>query len=399
MFVHLGVRPIHSIFAAIMACAVIIFLFQPVQAKTTIMLTDDISISYARGQMDAQQFKGELFDVEILRNGRVIGTADRILSVTEVTSGSDDFVIKQFEADNFQANDNDIFVTAETIRLTGLSLAWLAHQLDMPLDWLSDLADLSDSSPLDAQQFRYKMENIVVTSEDTSLAMSIPLIRSIPVAFDQLSDGTRFVSSAGVEMPTLQLSHTGAHDDLHEFRAFLEAAGLPYLELSLSLRQKNTVIGPDVESQLVTEFGITRLFDFLLDTKLLISQEAFAVMLDVLGQPDEFDDNLLYFTTETRLSHLDIMLSDLGVLAMMERSGNVPPYPILAEQLRGLMISLLPETGPKMAQEIEKFLLTGGTLHISADPDSPVQLQELGIIFLMPDYVVNQTNLRVRHVP
>ena len=64
--------------AAVIAIAVFCSFSQIAQAKTTVKIDDNYAISYLRGQFETTPYKGELFDVEILEDGALIGTADHL---------------------------------------------------------------------------------------------------------------------------------------------------------------------------------------------------------------------------------------------------------------------------------------------------------------------------------
>ena len=64
--------------AAVIAIAAFCGYSQMAHAKTTVTIDDNFAISYLRGQFETTPYKGELFDVEILEDGALIGTADHL---------------------------------------------------------------------------------------------------------------------------------------------------------------------------------------------------------------------------------------------------------------------------------------------------------------------------------
>ena len=361
---------------------------QPAQTKTTITLDDNLAISFESGQLDTRQYQGEIFDVELLEDGMLVATASRVLLKSEGSFEEPDLIIRQFEVDNLEAADDGLFVLAQTIRVRDLHLGWLA-----------DDAPSTTINPLDWQQAVYQMENIEIIDENAGYALAIPRFATMPLAFDQLSDGTAFLASGGVEMPYMQILPFGDSAAAIAFETFLDSAGLPYLELALLAQQQNRIQGADIISDSEMQIRMAGLFDLLIRSEFHTSEDAFFLLSDPEMWGDEAEEYLSYLAAETKLGSFKMDMRDLGLLAFIDQTGAFPPYPILAKQMKGIMSSFLPETGPELASAIERFMIEGGALQLSARPNTPFRLEDFAAALFMADFVVRQINLNTIHTP
>lgn len=365
-----------------------LLLLQPVQAKTTIKLENNMAISFASGQLDSNNYQGEIFDVEILEDGEVMAIADRLLVEADGELEEANYIIKQFEADNFQGFDDGIFMSARSIVMT-----------DFYLGWLLDDPDIGYAPPQDWQGLSYQATDLEIINEEAGIALSVPRLQSTDVSFGQLPDGTTYLASAGFEMPVLQILPFGESENARAFEAWLQTADLRYLELALSLQQENNLQGPDMISLSRSDITLTGLFDLQLQTQLQASQDAYLLLSDPTIWADDGVDYLSFLAAETKLGHFDVTMRDLGLRDNIQQSGQIPPFPILAEQLTSILNSFLPETGPMIAGEIETFMIEGGALQIAARPATPFKLEDLAMALFMPDFVVRQINLQAVHSP
>ena len=388
MFALNRLRDIHATIAVLVTLAVTMLFHQSVQAKTTITLQDNFAISFSSGQLDSRSYQGEIFDVELSQDGEVVATADRVLLMADDTYDEPNYFVQQFEIDNLNAIEDEIFITAQTIRMTDLYLGWL----------LSD-EELSHGRPIDWRLVTYKLGNIEVMDENAGYAISVPHLESTPLDFGQLPNGERFLASVGIKMPFMQIRPIGDSENAREFKAWLSAAGIPNLELAFSTRQQNIIQGTDILSDSQVQVKLAGLFDFLLRSEFYTSQEAYLTLSDPTMWTNSEDDYLSYLAANTKLGRLKIDMRDLGLLDFIEQTGEIPPYPILAEQLQSIMTSFLPETGPELARAIGSFMMDSGALHISATPSEPFRVEDLAVALFMPDFVVRQINLKVIHTP
>ena len=383
-----ALQRILKINTAIAATAAALLVSQATYAKTTITLDDDLAISFSSGQLDTRRYQGEIFDAELLENGEIIATADRVLLLTEGTFEEPDFIVRQFEIDNLEGGEDDISINARTVRISNLHLGWL-----------SDDAEMTPANPLDWQQVAYQMEAVEIIDENAGYALFVPRFATMPLDFDQLSDGTPFLASGGVEMPFMQILPIGDSSEAREFETWLNSAGLPHIELAFFARQQNALEGADVVSDSLMEMRLTGLFDLLIRSEFYTSEDAFHVFSDPTIWADGGEEYLTYLVAETKLGSFKIDMRDLGLLQFIEQTGEIPPYPLLAAQLQGIMGSFLPETGPALANAIGSFMTDSGALHLSATPDTPFRLEDFAAALFMPDFVVRQINLTAIHTP
>ena len=379
---------IHKTNIASIAIAASFALGETAHAKTTITLDDNLAISFLSGQLDTRRYQGEIFDVELFEDGALVAIADRVLLKSEGSFEDPDLVIRQFEVDNLEAVDDSLFLTAQTIRVRDLHLGWLA-----------DDAPSTTVNPLDWQQASYQMENIEIIDENAGYALAIPRFATMPFEFDQLSDGTAFLASGGFEMPYMQILPFGDSAGAIEFETWLDSAGLSYLEFAFLAQQQNSIQGADIISDSVMQMRMAGLFDLLIRTEFYTSEDAFFLLSDPDMWRDEAEAYLSYLAAETKLGSFKINMRDLGLLAFIDQTGELPPYPILAEQMKGIMGSFLPETGPELARAIEGFMIEGGALQLSATPNTPFRIEDFAAALFMPDFVVRQISLNAIHTP
>ena len=381
-------RYIHKTNMAGIAIAILFALGQTAQAKTIITLDDNLAISFLSGQLDTRRYQGEIFDVELLEDGVLVALADRVLLKTEGSFDEPNLVIRQFEVDNLETVDDSLFLTAQTIRVR-----------DLHLGWLSDDKPSTAVNSVDWQQAFYQMENIEIIDENSGYALAIPRFETMPIEFDQLSDGTAFLASGGFEMPYMQILPFGDSPSAIEFETWLNTAGLPYLEFAFLAQQKNSIQDAEIISDSEMQMRMAGLFDLLIHTKFYTSEDAFFLLSDTDMWRDEAETYLSYLVAETKLGSFKINMRDLGLLAFINQTGELPPYPILAEQMKDIMGSFLPETGPELARAIESFMIEGGALQLSATPNTPFRIEDFAAALLMPDFVVRQINLNAIHTP
>ena len=381
-------RYIHKTNMAGIAIATFLALGQTAQAKTIITLDDNLAISFLSGQLDTRRYQGEIFDVELLEDGVLVALADRVLLKSEGSFDEPNLVIRQFEVDNLEAVDDSLFLIAQTIRVR-----------DLHLGWLSDDTPSRRVNPADWQQASYQMENIEIIDENSGYALAIPRFETMPLEFDQLSDGTAFLTSGGFEMPYMKILPFGDSASAIEFETWLDTAGLPYVEFAFLAQQQNSIQDADIISDSVMQMRMAGLFDLLIHTKFYTSEDAFLVLSDTDMWSDEAETYLSYLVAETKLGSFKINMRDLGLLAFIDQTGELPPYPILAEQMKGIMGSFLPETGPELARAIESFMIDGGALQLSATPNTPFRIEDFAAALFMPDFVMRQINLNAIHTP
>ena len=379
---------IHKTNMAGIAIAILFALGQTAQAKTIITLDDNLAISILSGQLDTRRYQGEIFDVELLEDGVLVALADRVLLKTEGSFDEPNLVIRQFEVDNLEAVDDSLFLTAQTIRVR-----------DLHLGWLSDDTPSTTVNSVDWQQAFYQMENIEIIDENSGYALAIPRFETMPLEFGQLSDGTAFLASGGFEMPYMQILPFGDSPSAIEFETWLNTAGLPYLEFAFIAQQKNSIQDAEIISDSEMQMRMAGLFDLLIHTKFYTSEDAFLLLSDTDMWRDEAETYLSYLVAETKLGSFKINMRDLGLLAFIDQTGELPPYPILAEQMKGIMGSFLPETGPELARAIESFMIDGGALQLSATPNTPFRIEDFAAALFMPDFVMRQINLNAIHTP
>ena len=381
-------RYIHKTNMAGIAIATFFALGQAAQAKTIITLDNNFAISFLSGQLDTRRYQGEIFDVELLEDGVLVALADRVLLKSEGSFDEPNFVISQFEVDNLEAVVDSLLLTAQNIRVR-----------DLHLGWLSDDTPITTVNPVDWQQASYHMENIEIIDENSGYALAIPRFETMPLEFDQLSDGTAFLASGGFEMPYMQILPFGDSASAIEFETWLDTAGLPYVEFAFLAQQQNSIQDADIISDSVMQMRMAGLFDLLIHTKFYTSEDAFFLLSDTDMWSDEAETYLSYLVAETKLGSFKINLRDLGLLAFIDQTGELPPYPILADQMKGIMGSFLPETGPELARTIESFMIEGGALQLSATPNTPFRIEDFAAALFMPDFVMRQINLNAIHTP
>ena len=357
-------------------------------AQTTITLDDDLAISFSSGQLDTRRYQGEIFDAELIENGEVVATADRVLLITEGTFEEPDFIVRQFEIDNLESGEDGVSLNARSAKISNMHLGWLA-----------DDAASTPTNPLDWQQASYQMEAVEFVSEDDGLAIFVPRLATMPLNFDELSDGTPFLASGGFEMPFMQILPAGDGETAQEFSSWLNAAGIPHIELALFARQQNALQGADIISDSLLEIRMAGLFDLLIRSEFYTSEQAFLMLSDPAILTGDEGEYLAYLAAESKLGNFKIDMRDLGLLSFIEDTGEIPPYPLLAAQLQALMGSFLPETGPELAASIGKFMTDGGALHLSATPDAPFRIEDFAAAIFMPDFVARQLNLTAIHTP
>ena len=373
---------------AVIAIAVLCVYSQMAQAKTTITLDDNLAISFMRGQIDTRQYQGEIFDVEILNNGELVATADRILLKSEGTFKEPDYVIQQFEVDNIVAFEDGMFINVQSIQARDFHLGWLADDMTS-----------TNINPSDWPRAIYEMKNIEVMNEDAGLTLTVPHFEITPLQFDQLSNGKVFFTSLGFEMPSMQIAPLGNGATAAEFKKWLEAAGLPNLEFSLLAQQQNALQSADIVTNSMIQTQIVGFLDLAMRFEFYSPEEAFLRLSDTSRWGDEADAFQSYLLAESKLGGFTINIRDLGLLAFLEESGEYPPYPILADQLKDIMTSYMPETGAPLADAIGHFLVEGGALALSARPDKPFDIENFAIALFMADLVVREINLTAIHTP
>lgn len=367
------------------AAMMVMWLFhQTAQAKTTVMLDDENSISFLSGQLDANSFNGEIFSVEFLNDGEVFATADRVL----LKADGPHKIIEQFEADNVAASDDDVYFTAQSIRVS-----------HVPFGWLLDEAERAPFNLLAWQQVAYQVVNLEIVNEASGIALSVPTINTTPVEVGQLSNGAPYLTSLGFNLPLMKIQPIGESDNAREFGAWLDRANLSHFSLSFESHQQNMLQGADVLTDTMIQVRLSGLVEFLLRSEFYTPEEDFSRFSDSLIWPDEIDDYTSFVASNTKLGSFQIDLTDFGLLEFVEQTGELPPSPILAEQLRGLMASFLPETGDALADPISKFITEGGALSLSARPAEPFKVEDLAIALFMPDFVVRQIKLTATHTP
>ena len=374
--------------AAVIAIAVFCSFSQIAQAKTTVKIDDNYAISYLRGQFETTPYKGELFDVEILENGALIGTADRIFVKSEGAYEGTEFLLQQFEVDNFIVTKDDVSASVQSIQ---------AH--NFALRWVGDNVTPTFVNPSDWQDATFEMKNIKVGDEDAGFILTVPHFEITPLKLDHLSNGKVFFSALGFEMPSMQYAPVGDSAKANKFKTRLEEIGLPNLEFSLQVQQQSTIQGEDVVMNSIMQTRIAGFFDLAMRFELYTSEEAFMRLSDASRWGDEaeaFHSNLV---AESKLGGFNIHLRDLGARALIEQSGELPPYPIMAEKLEGMITSYMPETGPPIADAIEKFLIEGGALELSAMPAIPFDVEKFAIALFMADLLVHEINLKAIHKP
>ena len=365
-----------------------LLLSQVAHAKTTILWEDDLTITFLSGQFDPKNYEGEIFDVTIRNDDDILATAERILIIAEGTWGEPDYFIQRFEVDNLDTTLEQIRLTAQSIQIDNLYLGWLA-----------DEASAQPAKTFEWTPTTFKMTQIKLTDEATGYALSMPHMETMPVDFIQLSDGRQFLGSAGFEIPSIQIRPYGQGEDAEIFQERLDVAQLPYLELSIRAHQQNIVQDTEILSDTMVQVRLPHLLEFFVRTEFYTSKEAFNHWSDPQNWDDVSDDYASDFIAETKLGSFALDLRDLGFRELVQQTGDVLPYPLLAEQLQEIITSFLPETGDDLARPIGQFLTDGGALRLTAKPDIPFRTENLAAALFMPDYIVNQINLRAVHTP
>ena len=373
---------------AAIAIAALCAFSQMAQAKTTITLQDNIAISFLSGQLDPIGYQGEIFDVEFYEDGALFATAGRVLVKSEGTPEETDFVIQQFEIDNLEVVEESTFMTVQSVRARNFYIGWFVDDVTSPI-----------GNPSVWRQATIALKHIEIMDEEAGVTTSIPHFAMAPFEVDRLSNGKALLTSWGFEMPSMKIAPLGYSPAAIEFRRWLDAIELPNLDFSLLTQQNNTIQGADIVSNSLLQTRIAGIFDLALRFELHTSEDAFSRLSDPNLWDEDDKSYFSYFIAKTRLGGFNIMMRDLGLLALLQETGEIPPYFIVADQLNTLITSFLPETGQPLANAMGKFLQEGGSLELSAKPQPPFKVENFGYALLMPDLVVREINLQATHTP
>ena len=200
-------------------------------------------------------------------------------------------------------------------------------------------------------------------------------------------------------MPSMKIQPFGDGETALEFQTWLDEAAMPYLELGLFTKHQSIVQDTDIISDLEMKIRVAGLFELAVYSEFYVSEDAFYYFSNPAIWEEDEDELLSYLASETKLGSLKIDMRDLGVRVFIEQTGELPPYPVMAEQLRFVTDSFLPETGPNLANATERFLLNGGALQLSATPSTPFRIEDFAAVLFMPDFVARQINLTATHTP
>ena len=283
---------------------------------------------------------------------------------------------------------DDLSASVQSIQAHNFALRWVGNNVTPTI-----------VNPSDWQDATFEMKNIKVGDEDAGFILTVPHFEITPLKLDYLSNGEVFFSALGFAMPSLQYAPVGDSAKAAKFKTWLEKTGLPNLEFSLQAQQQSTIEGEDVVTNSMMQTRIAGFFDFAMRFALHTSEEAFLRLSDKGKWGDEAEAFQSYLVAESKLGGFNIHLRDLGARALIEQSGEFPPYPVMAEKLEGMITSDMPETSPPLAGAIEKFLLEGGALELSAMPAKPFKIENFALALFMADLLVREINLKAIHKP
>ena len=388
MFHARQIWTIISTIAAMLTIMALNLYSQPLAAQTIVTLQDDYSISFLRGQFDDKKHQGEIFDVELFERGERFATADRLLLLSDRPLQDSSPFIRQFEADNLRFTFEDITSTIETLRGRNLFIGNIA-----------DLPEVMSANPDQFEPLSYQISNMTITNANVGIALFVPYIENAVFDRKELADGTPYFGSGSFTLPSLQIHPYGNGPISQEFQNWLNKAGLPHFELSLSTEATSSVENANIITHSEIALRVNGLFALTMGSDIHMSEEAVSRLSDPAFLQTDPEAIIGYLFTEAKLDSLTIDLRDLGALGLIEQSNKLPPFPIVAEQLTSLMRNFLPNTAPRLTAATEKFLIEGGALQLAANPASPFRMGDFSAALLMPDFVASEVNLTASHKP
>ena len=80
-----------------------------------------------------------MFYVEILEDGALIGTADRLFVKSEDAFNGAEFILQQFEVDNLTMMKDDVSASVQSVQAHNFALRWVGNNVTPtivnPSDW------------------------------------------------------------------------------------------------------------------------------------------------------------------------------------------------------------------------------------------------------------------------
>lgn len=250
--------------------------------------------------------------------------------------------IRQFEADNLRFTFEDITSTIETLRGRNLFIGNI-----------SDLPEVMSANPDHFAPLLYQISNMTITNGNVGIALFVPYIENAVFDRKELADGMPYFGSGSFTLPSLQIHPYGNGPISEKFQSWLNKAGLPHFELSLSTEATSSVENANIVTHSEIALRVNGLFALTMGSDFQMSEEALSTLSDPAFLQTDPEAIIGYLITEAKLGSLTIDLRDLGALGLIEQSNKLPPFPILAEQLTSLMRNFLPNTAPRLTAATE----------------------------------------------
>ena len=396
---NLSARPRQILSHALIWVFVLSFLAPHMaSARTVLQLENDVVLSFADGDIDIRSASGELYDVEVSKDGALMLTAEYLNIDADGTIGEDDYYINSLVMKRALVPDAGLFINQLDVR-------------EMPVGAMDE--DSFDGAPATfSEQSLIRMTNLSIEAEEALI--SIDEISSLPVSLAEPTPGNIIVTEGGVTvrgMTIMPLEQTRGRNPIVDK---LAARGLSSVSLDFILMTTTDMVGTGSNSGADT--GMSVGYELLADIHDLAALEfavSFAVDEDVydrlmplLAAPEDNAMALLGLSGAIAIESGRLVIDDSGLgdiiyaVAAEEEGVSEAEFRSMLRMSAATGVgATFPENVARLLPAIEAMLKQGGRLTLTAAPDMPVPLTSVIGFAMYPDLAINQLRIALEHRP
>ena len=371
------------------ALMVLLWTGLPAAAQQSFELADDLELRFDSGQISADGNRAHIFDVQLLHEGVPVGRADELrLHQTRSDDGTihiiHDILIRNL---SFSLPDEDASLEFGLFEATELVISRPPP---------SDLATAEEiTSYFSAvRPPAARLSDAFFVTEEDGIFMSLGQAE-LSSRHRQGEDGASFQADSRLHFSQIAIGPLSSEDGFNGMPDVLKMAGIDMIEAEFSVDMDMMFSGQEFELVLTSNLSANQLFELNLAASALMDRAVLreSAVLDDLsrrGNDDAYEAQLARIMGLTSLTSADIRLADNGIVEMTGLA-------LFAPFIQLALVELSAEIAAMASQPVSDFFTTGGSLTISAAPNRPVNLIQMGVLGIAPDLAIDLLGLSVRH--
>jgi len=363
---------------------------QVADARTMLQIGDGMTLSFVEGDIDIRSGSGELFGVEISKNGEVALTADYLNIDAEGTMGDDDWYINSLVMKNMLMPDAGLFINRMDVQ-------------DMFAGAIDDQIAL-DSRAVVTEQSLVRMTNLSIEAEDALI--SIDEISSLPFRPVATGHDKMVLTEGGFAVKGMTIMPLEQARGRNPLIDKLGERGLNSLALDFILMTTIDLVETGLHVGYEFTSDIHDLANIEFAVRFAVDEDVYARLLPLLAAPEDNAMAMLGLSGAIAIESSRLVIDDSGLgdivfaVAAEEEGVSESEYRGMLRMSAAAGVgATFPENVARLLPPIEAMLKQGGRLTATAAPDIPVPLTSVIGFAMYPDLAINQLRIALSHQP